>query len=202
MLPKLRFNRMGLFRSRGSSIFLFILITSQKSYGTSRSFVGTDPFSVFRDDPGKPQKSGARARGDTSPWGTHWSRPKTPENGLSGASRGIDARPLSHPFNRERLKGPGSVPITPFIGSVPPGEWGARWGRAGGALRHDVFRRSRASFDPAPSLSAKSCRDYPQRVLRGPGRFGSLPPGCRFLGFKGSASGGKSITVLGRSAGL
>ncbi len=133
---------------------------------------------------------------------THWSRPKTLENGLSGASRGIDARPLDHPFGRNRSKGFESVPIMPFIGSVPPGEWGSEWGRAGGVLGHDVFRRSRVSFDPALSLSAKSCRDYPQRVFRGPGCFEPLPPGCRLLGFKGSVSGGKSVGFLGRSAGL
>ena len=36
----------------------------------------------------------------------HWPRPKTPENGLSGASRGIDARSLDHPFDRDRPKSP------------------------------------------------------------------------------------------------
>ncbi len=125
------------------------------------------------------RKKAALGHAATRAHGKHWSRPKTPENGLSGASRGIDARPLDHPFGRNRSKGFESVPIMPFIGPVPPGKEGSGWGRVGDALGHDVFRRSRASFDPAPSLSAKSCRDYPQRVLRGPGRFGSLPPGCR-----------------------
>ena len=132
----------------------------------------------------------------------HWPRLKTPENGLSGASWGIDARPLDHPFGRNHSKGFESVPIIHFIGPVPPGKWGSGWGRTGGALGHDIFQRSRTSFDPAPSLSAKSCGDYPKCVFRGPGRFGSLSPGCCLLGFKGSEPAGRSIAILGRSAGL
>ena len=36
----------------------------------------------------------------------HWPKLKTPENGLSGASRGIDARSLDHLFDRDRPKSP------------------------------------------------------------------------------------------------
>ena len=99
-------------------------------------------------------------------------------------------------------KAPFAVPITPFIGPVPPGKKGSGWGRVGDALGHDIFRRSRASFDPALSLSAKSCGDHSERVFRGPGRYGSFPPGCRLLGFKGSESAMKLIAIPGRGAGL
>ena len=126
----------------------------------------------------------------------HWPRLKTPENDLSDASRGIDARSLDHSFERDRSNGFESVPIIGFIGSVPPGKEGSGWGRVGDALGHDVFRRSRASFDPAPSLSAKSCGDYPECIFHGPGRFGSLLPGCRLLGFKGSEPVMKLIAIF------
>ena len=36
----------------------------------------------------------------------HWPKLKAPENGLSGASRGIDAWSFDHPFDRDRSKSP------------------------------------------------------------------------------------------------